>query len=252
MENYSLKTVILKKYVHKIVLIALIFTFLIPVSTFAEDEEDREDPAAAIMAEKEENGLLYYTGSFWKEDLKVVANFSSKTYMDWRSITSKSSKQYWFIKDYMYVDETSGLLYDEYGFIGAALGSYYGEIGDRFLFHLEGGNILPIVKAEEKANSDTDDSGAYQKDDYSIIEFLIDKRYACDYFGVKGNGYILWGNFNNCDLFKGKIEKIEKMILLNEDTEILDIRYTDEELEELDALFQQKQNMINNQFENAE
>lgn len=156
--------------------------------------------------------LYEYQKEYKAEDAGVCSISSVKTYEDYRGITSTSSKQYKFIRDYMTVDENTGFLYDEDGFIGAALGSYYGVIGDRYYFTLDSGIVLPIVKIDEKADVDTDPTGCYHPSDDSVIEFVIHKGYASDYFGIWENGYILQGNYNNYELFRGKITKVEKVL----------------------------------------
>lgn len=147
---------------------------------------------------------------FETEEIPSCSSSSTKTYMDYRKITSKGSTQYKYIQDYMTVDEETGLLLDEDGFIGVALGSYYGSIGDRYYITLDSGVILPVVKIEEKANAETD-NGCYHYSDNSVIEFVIDTDIAAEYFGRAGNNLIRSGNFNNDDNFKGKITKVEKV-----------------------------------------
>ena len=155
-------------------------------------------------------GLYDYQKEYESEEVYACALGNSKTYMDYRATTDPSSVQYWFIRNNMEVDEVTGFLLDEDGFIGAALGSYFGNIGDRFYFTLDSGVVLPIVKVEEKADRDTDPTGCYHSKDGSVIEFVIDSTIAGDYFGRYGNGLVLQGNYANYSIFKGDIVKIEK------------------------------------------
>ena len=156
--------------------------------------------------------LVDYQKIYKGEEIETCSNSSVKTYMDYRAINSRASKQYWFIQNHMSVDDETGFLYDEEGFIGVALGSYYGEIGDRFYFTLDTGVVLPLVKIDGKADVHTDESGCYQAYDNSIIEFVIDKNLANEYFGYYGNGLVLSGNYNNYELFRGQIVKVEKVL----------------------------------------
>ena len=185
--------------------IFLLLAMLIVLSGFTSETDDEE-----VSFDIE--SLYEYQKEFKAEEVGVCSISSVKTYEDYRGITSPSSKQYHFIRQYMYVDETTGFLYDEDGFIGAALGSYYGNIGDRYYFTLDSGVIIPIVKIDEKADEDTDGLGCYHPSDSSVIEFVIHKGYAADYFGRWGNGYILQGNYNNYSLFRGNISKVEKVL----------------------------------------
>lgn len=203
------------KRIFRVMLASLLFFSVFCIHLSAEEEEEAEEEKSMYIESRADLGLegtiIEYKGNYEGEELELYVNYQTKSYMDWRSINSRGSRQYKYIQENMYVDQETGLLFDEDGFIGAALGSYYGEIGDKFLFYLESGYVVPIVKIEEKSNSDCDPMGAYALADYSIIEFLIDKRYANEYFGVAPNGYILYGNFNKYEYFHGHIEKIEKV-----------------------------------------
>jgi hypothetical protein len=140
--------------------------------------------------------------------IDVCNNSSTKTYMDYRAITNKKSKQYQFIQANMTADER-GYLIDNEGYIGVALGSYFGNIGTRYRFILEGGIELKIIKVEAKADKHTN-NGCEQKWDKSVIEFVIDTQKAKNYYGIASNGYINSGNFNK--VFSGKIIEIEKVV----------------------------------------
>jgi hypothetical protein len=145
-----------------------------------------------------------------KTELKVCSNSQSKTYMSYQAITNTRSSQYKYIKANMTVNE-KGLLVDKDGYIGVALGSYFGDIGRRYTITLDTGIILKVVKVEAKADNHTV-NGCYQKWDKSVIEFVIDTKKAGNYYGRGSNGYIANGNFNNIKEFKGKIIKIEEEI----------------------------------------
>ena len=156
--------------------------------------------------------LYDYQKEYKTEELSVCSLNTAKTYMDYRMTTVVSSRQYQFIHNYCTIDRKTGFLYDEEGFIAVALGSYYGEIGDRYYFTLETGIVLPLVKAEEKADEDTNSSGCYHVEDGSVIEFVIDSDYARNCFSTYSNGLVLDGNYNNYSLFSGSIVKVEKVL----------------------------------------
>lgn len=156
--------------------------------------------------------LYNYHKAYKTEELDVCASSGAKTYMDYRMTTVVNSRQYQFINNELTIDPNTGFLYDEDGFIACALGSYYGQIGDRYYFTLETGVVLPLVKAEQKADVDTDAMGCYHLIDSSIIEFVIDSDIAGYYFWDSGNGLVLNGNYNNYSLFSGDIVKVEKVL----------------------------------------
>lgn len=144
------------------------------------------------------------------EEIEVCAKGTAKTYMSYKAITDTTSNQYRYIKKYMSVND-KGLLVDDEGYIGVALGSYFGEIGSKYIFTLSTGKIIKVVKIEAKADEHTN-NGCEQKWDRSVIEFVVDTTKAGAYYGVASNGYILSGNFNNHNDFKGDIVEIRKVV----------------------------------------
>ena len=181
-------------------ILSLVCMILLPGFTYVEEDEETFNL----------DDLYDYQKEYVAEEMELCSDSAVKSYMDYRMVTLVTSKQYRYIHQKMTVDEKTGLLYDEEGFIGIALGSFFGEIGDRFYFTLETGVILPLVKCEEKADEHVN-GGCVHKLDASVIEFVIDGDKAGDFFGRYGNGYVLSGNFNNYDLFSGKIVKVEKL-----------------------------------------
>lgn len=141
-----------------------------------------------------------------KKDIPVCSNSKSKTYMDYKKITDTSSKQWHYINESGKIKIENGFLM-EGDYIGVALGSYFGEIGTKYIFTLDTGKQIKVVKVEEKADIHTN-NGCQQKWDKSVIEFVIDS----DMFEKSANGYVYSGNFNNVEQFNGHIEKIEMVI----------------------------------------
>ena len=180
----------------------MIVLMVIGLSAFKDEEEEKPFHI---------DDLYDYQKEYVGVNAGVCGLGRSKTYMDYRAVTARDSVQYWFIRAHMTVDEETGFLYDEDGFIGVALGSYYGIIGDRYYFTLDTGVILPVVKIDEKADVDTDSNGCYHAEDGSVIEFVIDKNVANEFFGYYGNGLVLSGNYANYELFRGAIVAVEKV-----------------------------------------
>ena len=138
-------------------------------------------------------------------EIEPCSTSSVKSYMDYRTITSKTSDQYKFIQANMEV--RNGLLFDQEGYIGVALGTWFGEIGTRWVFELSSGEVLYTVKVEHKDDKHTI-NGCEHKNDRSVIEFVVDTE--TNMFEIGSNGLILNGNFNNHELFNGTIEKVRK------------------------------------------
>lgn len=131
---------------------------------------------------------------------------SFKSYMDYRCITNTNSLQYKLIYGGDIVICSDGLL-RSYDYVGVALGSRFGNIGDRYIITLEDGSTFKAIKLDEKANRDTVD-GCHHSSDGSCIEFVIDTDKASQYYPEA----ILMGDFNYIDMFNGKVTKIEKVL----------------------------------------
>ena len=154
--------------------------------------------------------LKDYQKEFKSKSIGACATSSTKTYEDYRMITAPDSRQYWHIKNHMTVDEETGFLYDEDGFIGVALGYSFGEIGTRYYFILDSGIILPVVKIDAKAAVDAS-NGCSANLNASVLEFVIDSDKAAEYFGGN-NGYACNGNFNNYEYLEGSISDVELVL----------------------------------------
>ena len=142
-------------------------------------------------------------------EVYLLYNSSVKSYMDMNMITSKSSPQYKYIQTHDIKVDENGMYYEMYKnkkFYCVALGSYFGDIGSKFEVELSNGNIIYIVKVDEKSNNDTID-GFIHKNDSSIIEFIINTEIALTVYPHE-NGYVNNGNFNNCRNFEGTISLI--------------------------------------------
>ena len=150
----------------KTIFYTCIIVTMVMISGFTYINNDNGEEKAYVF---NLDALYDYQKEYKTEELSVCSTNTAKTYMDYRMTTVVDSRQYQFLNYKCYVDRTTGFLYDEDGFIAVALGSYYGEIGDRFYFTLESGIVLPLVKGEEKADEDTDYSGCYHTYDGSVI-----------------------------------------------------------------------------------
>ena len=123
----------------------------------------------------------------------------SKTYMDYRAITDKTSKQWALLQTLTIGDD--GMIRDNDGYIAAALGSAFGPIGSRYVFKLEGGKELLIIKADQKQDKHTCENNIFGLDNWDIIEFVVDSSKMPIYT----NGYVYGGNFNNCPEYAGDV-----------------------------------------------
>lgn len=167
-------------------------------SGFTGDEEEKKtfDP----------DDLMHYPEEYKSESVGVCSSSSTKVYEDYRMITDVNSKQYKYIHEHMTVDEQTGFLLNEDGFLGVAMGYLFGDIGTEYYIELDTGTVIPVVKVDAKAAVDAS-NGCSANLDASVIEFVIDADKALAYFGG-ANGYASNGNFNNQKCFNGNIADI--------------------------------------------
>lgn len=145
-----------------------------------------------------------------KTELEVPnCDTSFKAYMDYRSITDKTTNQY---KLQQYA-ATDGLGLRRYGdYYLAAMGTYYsGTVGETFRITLENGNSFNVMIGDIKQDIHTDSQNMYTPvyDEsgsfYSanVIEFIVDTD------SLSRNVRLL-GTVSGYDYFDGSIKKVEK------------------------------------------
>ena len=114
-----------------------------------------------------------YSMELWEMWTHDTANSQKMTYMDYRAITNKASNQY-------KSQQRDDVWVDEYGFLEqnsewyvVAMGSYWGKIGDKFIIHLENGEIISCVLGDIKSDRHTDRQNYAHESDGHVVEFLI-------------------------------------------------------------------------------
>lgn len=137
---------------------------------------------------------------------------SVKTYESCYAITYKPSKQYALLHgDNKLIYRQDGMIQDEEGYIAAALGSYFGPIGSKWIFLLEKEDgtqhELKIIKADQKQDRHTINT-INGKANTDIIEFIINDKVM----QKAKNGLVYSGNFNNCPDFNGTVIAWRKII----------------------------------------
>ena len=134
--------------------------------------------------------------------------------MDYRAITDRSSKQWKFLNESGEVEiEERGFITTCDGYYAVALGSYFGPVGQKYIFTLRDGDRiheLRVVKAEAKADKDTRADG-FACPDGHVIEMVIDTSTAYMQERMEANGYICSGNLNKIEELRGEIIKIERV-----------------------------------------
>lgn len=130
---------------------------------------------------------------------------SFKTYMDFRAITDTSSVQYKMQQE-AYTDEY-GIRKYKTGDYMVAMGSYYGQVGDRFRITLDSGETIRCIMGDAKADCHTDAYNQYTPcgSGKNVIEFVVDTPALSD--EARQMGDISYSD----DTFEGNVEKIERI-----------------------------------------
>jgi len=140
-----------------------------------------------------------------KITLDVLVFSDTKTYMDYTFITNRASTQWDMIYNQQLFDiMEDGFLMTEDGYYAAALGSYFGKLGNKFIFVLDTGNQIPVIKLDSKGDQYTDINHFAGKQCNDIIEFIIDSTKMPKWT----NGYCYGGNLNAIEKMNGAVVEI--------------------------------------------
>lgn len=109
-----------------------------------------------------------------------------KSYMDYRSITSTSSRQYELQNRYATTGDYGIRMVD--GRYCVAVGSYFtDDVGQYFDLILENGTVIPCVLGDQKANKDTDSNNIVTVHNGCVSEFIVDMNSLNDSAKKHGN-----------------------------------------------------------------
>ena len=128
---------------------------------------------------------------------------SMKTYMSYKAITAKNTVQ-WQLqqRDDVYTDsEGFRRIGDDFM---VAVGSYYGQVGDKLHITLDNGEFTAVI-ADQKKNIHTDSENKYHISDGSVLEFLIGDGLLPI---IKKMGDCSYSSENN---FRGNVISIENL-----------------------------------------
>lgn len=130
------------------------------------------------------------------------ADTSWKTYMSYKCITCRVSKQ-WELQQKAYTDKHGLRKYD--GRYMIAVGTPYGKVGDYVDVELENGDILECVIGDSKGDRDYhlvyDEKGRVLS--YNVVEFIADTPLL----DKKAKN---WGDISQIDGFAGNVVSIVK------------------------------------------
>lgn len=130
--------------------------------------------------------------------------------MDYRTIIDTTSKQYKLINNGIF-NKNNGLLTTNDDYVAVALGSRFGNVGDKFRITLDSGLSFKAIKLDEKDDSHTINN-CHHSSDGSLIEFVVDTNKL----KLNNNLAYVMGDISYVEGFKGDITSIEKEVEINE------------------------------------
>lgn len=202
-----MKTRKLKPFVQLIVLAIILTSYamtFIASSYFASVSAKLQNE---MQYYQEENSRLWIAISVLQKEPKDTSSASFhqvevcdskttfKSWMDYRSITSRSSEQWKLLQQKnVVIDELYGFISME-GYLFVAMGPQYGPVGSKYLISFSGGTSVQVIIGDIKHQ------GCTSSRDGSMVEFIVDKNAIPE--SIKQSG-----NFN--ELFRGHITSIYK------------------------------------------
>lgn len=107
------------------------------------------------------------------QDYAIPAYKGFKSYMGYKAITCKSSKQYKLQAEYAYTGKYG--IRQVNGRYCVALGSYFNTtIGQYFDLILENGTVIPCIMGDEKDDRHTDGNNLFTRANKCCSEFVVD------------------------------------------------------------------------------
>ena len=133
-------------------------------------------------------------------DLPEEADGKFKTYMDYRKITDKNSKQ-WKLQEQAWTEGRGFRKIGEHFLV--AVGTFYtDEVGKELLIEFEDGQRIKAIVGDIKQDKHTDPTNRYVPINGNIVEFIVDiekldpeviRRGDVSWLGLNGRIKSIWG-----------------------------------------------------------
>lgn len=158
-----------------------------------------------------ENNIEYetYYETVYKEEENYTESLaipygdcSNYMYMDFRALTDTTTKQ-WELQQYAYTDWQGIRVYD--GCYMVAMGTYYGQVGDKFRITTDWGNSYNVIIGDVKGWDSVDGWYHVAGDGrLNVVEFIVDTYSLDGYAATMGDMGVL-------DNIGGNIISIERI-----------------------------------------
>ena len=133
-------------------------------------------PTQNTSTQKDEVAALIYVQVL--QEIIPLARCYFKSWMDWRAITYRNSRQ-WRMQQVAYTCDDGFRRVD--GLYMIALGTYflYHGVGDVFDVALSSGVTFRAVVGDVKDDRHTDPTNRFHRSDGSVVEFIVDRQVMC-------------------------------------------------------------------------
>ena len=158
--------------------ILIVTVFVITILSTSLLRSEKVDPAISTgtvftqQTEPEFVEIEYIYIRYNELDLPEEADGRFKTYMDYRKITNKNSKQ-WKLQEQAWTEGRGFRKIGEHFLV--AVGTFYAdEVGKELLIEFEDGQQIKAIVGDIKQDKHTDSTNRYVPVNGNIVEFIVD------------------------------------------------------------------------------
>ena len=150
--------------------ILIVAVFVITILSTSLLRSEKVDPAISTGTEPEFIEVEYIR--YNELELPEEADGKFKTYMDYRKITDKNSKQ-WKLQEQAWTEGRGFRKIGEHFLV--AVGTFYAdEVGKELLIEFEDGQRIKAIVGDIKQDRHTDPTNRYVPINGNIVEFIVD------------------------------------------------------------------------------
>ena len=185
----------------KRILIVMLFAMVMLSTSFLRSEKtDLTIYSETVFTPQTEPRFVEIEQIVYNElELPEEADGKFKTYMDYRKITDKTSKQ-WKLQEQAWTEERGFRKIGEHFLV--AVGTFYAdEVGKELFIEFEDGQKIKAIVGDIKQDKHTDSTNRYVPINGNIVEFIVDtekldpeviRRGDVSWLGLNGKITSIW------------------------------------------------------------
>jgi hypothetical protein len=184
----------------RILSVMLFATVILSISFLRSEKTDLVIYSETVFTPQTEPKFVEVEQIVYNElELPKEADGKFKTYMDYRRITDKTSKQ-WELQQRAWTEERGFRKIGEHFLV--AVGTFYAdEVGKELLIEFEDGQKIKAIVGDIKQDKHTDSTNRYVPVNGNIVEFIVDvekldpeviRRGDVSWLGLNGKITSIW------------------------------------------------------------